>query len=233
MGCVYGLVSKSSLTSDDNVDIRYVGATSGDPVRRMIAHRNAALRGDGKARSFWIRNLLNDGDDVDVIVLETGEKHQLADMERGWIADLHQCYFLSNGTKGGEGLNIILSDDGRRRISENARRNRLSELASGIQLGMHSPEAREKAAAKLRGTVFSPEKRMKYSVAASKRFEDPAERKKIADGIRGIKRSTETRAKIAAGARASAAGQARLQCPNCDFVGLPGVLAMHRRHKEH
>jgi group I intron endonuclease len=62
----------------------------------------------------------------------------------------------------------------------------------------HSPESIQKMSEAKQGSTASEETRAKMRIASKKRWEDPEERKKFGDKIRGKHHSLETRAKIKA-----------------------------------
>jgi group I intron endonuclease len=169
-------------------EVRYVGATTQEPDRRMREHICDARR---RAKSYvhrWILSLLDAGLKPEMIVVQkvpaTGDRVKA---ERKWIAIYRkQGARLANLTEGGDGCpGYKMSDEGRAYISA-------CRKASGIS---KENRAKMQAAAKL---VFeSEEYRAKISGrsgALNPRF--------------GTKHTPETKAKMSAKRKANPSGSA-------------------------
>ena len=96
LGTIYGLSHAG--------EIRYVGKTIGDPVRRLRGHLRGAKSGDQLRVSRWLRSV---GLKAEIIVLERCSRRQLNEAERVWIACLRRygCR-LTNLTDGGDGQSL-------------------------------------------------------------------------------------------------------------------------------
>lgn len=115
--------------------VRYVGATSIAPVRRLAVHLTPRSLSFRSARSLWIESLLTEGLRPVIRVVETVPDCEWEETERRWIA--HYGDQLTNIAKGGHGT-------------------------SGAR---YSEEARAKISNALRGSSFSAEHRQHISAA--------------------------------------------------------------------
>ena len=83
-------------------EIRYIGKTVQNPVRRLCCHLYKARSKRGSGSCYhWIRQLQADGHLPTIEVLETCESENWKERERHWIAKLRGQ--LLNDTPGGNG----------------------------------------------------------------------------------------------------------------------------------
>tara|TARA_R110000868_G_scaffold203969_8_gene451967 strand:+ start:4377 stop:5624 length:1248 start_codon:yes stop_codon:yes gene_type:complete len=87
------------LSGNDNI-IRYVGKSVRPKVRRL-EHLYEAKSGVSTHKSNWIRSLLDNGDDINVTILEEVEEVNWEGRERYWISKIPNLTNLSLGGDGG------------------------------------------------------------------------------------------------------------------------------------
>lgn len=179
--------------------VRYVGVTFRGKAR-FREHLSRAVTGGQTHRDCWIRSLISIGERPVYRTIERGQGAGWQDAERAWIARYRESVDLVNHTDGGDGTpGCIPSPELRRKWSE---------MRSGVpyppgrvsaMLGMHhTPEARAKISAAVKGRKASTETRAKLSRAAKKRGISPEAIKRSIEVRRGIPLSQEHRQKIAA-----------------------------------
>lgn len=108
MRYIYGLFDRADKRSHSNwkaVDdqfIRYVGGGS-DIEGRRKSHINDSRKGNKTHKQKWIRSLLRQDREPEVMILEICTKANWQERERFWIASFTKGQ-LTNSTAGGEGL---------------------------------------------------------------------------------------------------------------------------------
>lgn len=118
--------------------IRYVGYTSKDQRKRLIAHICEAKAGKISHRHKWIRSLLRRGVEPEIKILEEVTEHNWKERETYWIKKFAKNK-LTNGTTGGEGL-INPTKRVRRAISKKVS---ISLIGNQRRLGIpHTEEAK-------------------------------------------------------------------------------------------
>lgn len=160
--------------------IRYVGITN--DLRRRINHHISESRRYSTRKARWVASVIRDGGDI-IARIDVANVTQVQAKRREieLIASLRAAGSdLTNLTEGGDGT------VGRRHTAE--ARERMAKARSGTTA---SEETRRKMSQMRRGKPSGrlgeivPE-RVRAKIAASLRikFADPAERKKISDGLR-------------------------------------------------
>jgi helix-turn-helix protein len=82
-----------ALTDPDSGEVRYVGQTIGDPVKRHYEHIVASHGAQCTPLGFWIRELAENGQVPGLTILETQvAPHRNAEREGRWIS-----YYSGNG----------------------------------------------------------------------------------------------------------------------------------------
>ena len=193
---IYGLIDPCTRL------IRYVGKSC-TGMRRPKKHRLLAPKSVGPYCENWIRSLLANGLDYEIVVLDTAlAKPELSVMERFWIAYGRACGWpLTNLTDGGDGRapGSIASAETRAKMSASRKgrkhseecRTKLSafrrafyaehpEEVDKLRARVFTPEWRAKIGAKLRGRVITPEWRAKIS--ATKRAAQATKRRALGAG---------------------------------------------------
>ncbi len=93
--------------ADEVLSVRYVGRTVKTPEERYHRHLCEAKRGGRTYRSNWLRQMLMEGVEPEVLSLGIGGE----DAEAEWIALYRELGArLTNGTDGGEGASNPTSD---------------------------------------------------------------------------------------------------------------------------
>lgn len=236
-GVIYGMADPRSVFSEELIEVRYIGATV-QPLRtRLLQHLRDAKIGKNDHRCKWIRKLLRENTVPEIFILAETWESKLPALEISWIADMRQVYNLTNTTDGGEKIlgvtGVVLTEEGRKKISERVRECRLNDIANGRVFEMHSKESQEKAKAKLRGMKHTDTSKANFSKGATKRFTDPKEREKISKATKGLKKSDEHKRKLAEATRSYYHKLPDVECPICGMIGKPGIVAMHRKNKGH
>lgn len=236
-GVIYLLVDPDSIIGEDLIDAKYVGYTTKPPEQRLKGHVAEAKKGIKTYKCNWIRSLLAKGKKPVIIEFCRVPVSNLAKSEIETIADLKQCYKLTNSTLGGDGVLGLrnkpkLSAEARKRISQSVKLARQREIRQGRVFEMHSPKAREKAAKKLRGFKHSKRTRLRMSAALRKRYKDPEQRIKTGL-ILSRPKSEEHRRKLSISSKLAYNKLPDTTCPICGFIGKPGVVGMHRKNKGH
>lgn len=139
MTAIYG------LTDPDTQMVRYVGKAE-NPKRRLQQHLAPFHLKFKTKKNSWIKSLLAEGKNPELILLSEVEESEANAEERRIISLLKDCGFdLTNGTNGGDGGAVT------------------------------DPEAKERIRQAHIGRVTSDETKAKMSAAQKKRYEDPAE----------------------------------------------------------
>jgi hypothetical protein len=179
---IYALIDPRSL------ECRYVGKAN-NPYERYCQH---LIDKYPCHKTNWIKSLLNNGLNPILQILEQCDISIWEERERDWIAFEKKigCN-LTNGTKGGEGVNSgPLSENHKRKISE-------------IHKGMHpSDKTRLKLIESHKGKHPSEETRKKMSENGGHRIgTHPSEetRRKLIESHKGKRFSKETCQKISNG----------------------------------
>lgn len=105
--------------------IRYIGKTTGSPLRRLTYHLQTAKRGNKRPLCCWLRRCIADGQRPAAAVLEVVPPgSDWAKRERYWIGQYRNCGArLFNMTDGGEGLSgYSFTAEHRQRIAIKLRR---------------------------------------------------------------------------------------------------------------
>ena len=217
MPCVYALTS-----SVDPTHYRYIGITKYEtPDKRLAQHIKDAKGGKKSYKCNLIRNILDGGNFVVPIILQTGISwDQACQAEIFYIADYrNRGHILTNITAGGDGgfglrhtlgarakmssakqgkkrspetcLKISLAHQGKKRSPEHCAK--MSEARRGSK---RSPETRAKISAANKGRKLSPEHCAKLSNSKRGKNFSPQHCAKLSEARRGSKRSVETRAKM-------------------------------------
>lgn len=211
---IYGLIDPRTRL------IRYVGMSSSG-LKRPSAHRRASQLVRRTRCVSWIKSLLAEGLDYEIVVLEeVASKTALVATEIWWIAyGRASGWPLTNLTDGGEGrIGHRASEDTRRKMSE-AQRGRKHTAESKAKIaaahtGMrHSDEAKAKNASAHKGRTASASTRAKMSAARRGKKLTPEHKAKLlatartpeavaknAATRRGAKRTPESRARMSAAA---------------------------------
>jgi hypothetical protein len=217
MPCVYALTS-----SADPTHYRYIGITKYEtPQKRLAQHIKDAKGGKKSYKCNLIRNILDSGNFVVPIILETTISWDKAcEAEIFYIADYrNRGHKLTNITAGGEGgLGLSHTLETRAKISEAKRGKKrspefcakmsqinkgkklspetcakMSELRRGLK---HSSETRAKISAANKGRKMSPEQCAKLAHSKRGKNFSPQHCAKLSEARLGSKRSVETRAKM-------------------------------------
>lgn len=134
-----------ALIDPRDAELRYVGQTADEPARRLRSHLDPwRLDYESTPKTAWIKSLLAQGIEPEMIVLEQTTVELVDERERFWIG-----YWRA-----------LLAD-------------RLTNRTAGGTGGRMSPEAIERGAAKRRGQKRSSETRAKMSASHKARTADP------------------------------------------------------------
>ncbi len=159
---IYGLIDPRTS------EMRYVGWTV-NPRSRLRRHMGSARAGrKGGYVLAWIREVLADGLEPQMVILETNPS-DYAMAERDWI---------------------------RRYRSWGCRLTNLSDGGDGSPGYRHTPEERRRISTREKGKKLSPATRAKISAASKGRVKSPEERAKLSAAHKGKKKSPEHRAAI-------------------------------------
>lgn len=187
---IYGL-----LDPRDN-RCRYIGKTD-DPERRAKEYLGAK---DFSHRTCWLRSLAAAGLEPQLKILEECPSATWQARERWWIASLQVMGAdLVNGSEGGMGgskKGHVTSPEGRARITEAVRKARIGTH--------HTAETKAKMSAAKKGKPQSPKAleatrrnlekaRVRFAELAA----DPKTRSLVVKSHKGLKRSAETKRRIA------------------------------------
>lgn len=149
-----------ALCSTEDMRERYVGQTIASLPARLQNHFRHAYHPRTQHRhvSRWIRRVIEDGFDVDIIPLQFDAAW--GEDEKWWIAQYRANGFrLTNATDGGDGaLGVVWGNERRQQLSQimkgkpksAAHRAALSEARKGVPL---APGVAEKVSAALKGKV--------------------------------------------------------------------------------
>jgi hypothetical protein len=204
-------------------EVRYVGMTSRTVEQRLREHlKDGRTRKGVSHRLHWLRQLVSEGLEPAVAIIEETTEELWAERERHWIAKLRDdgCA-LTNHTDGGEGvLGHRHSDETRAKIREKRAQQviapehiaRMAEANIGNKhsTGPKPPRTtthRERLSASLKGREFSEESRARMAEAARGRTASPETRAKMSVASKGNQHrlgkchSPESRAKIGAAHR--------------------------------
>lgn len=153
--------------------VRYVGKTSKGLEHRLRMHVKPGQLKDPSHKNHWVKSLLAAG--VKPVIEEVevfDNKDALNEGERYWISQFRALGFkLTNSTEGGDGQ------------------------SAGFK---HTPEAKAKTSAAMKGRPKSPETRAKMKAAQLARVLSPEAKESIRLANLGKKKSPETLAKMAA-----------------------------------
>ena len=188
---IYGLIDPCTRM------IRYVGKSC-TGMRRPKKHRLLAPKSVGPYCENWIRSLLANGLDYEIVVLDTAlAKPELSVLERFWIAYGRACGWpLTNLTDGGDGRapGSTASAETRAKMSASRKGRKHSEAsrakmaASRRAFYVEHPEEVDK----LRSRVFTPEWRAKIGVKKKGHVKSATEIQKIREGRRCSSKLTPT-----------------------------------------
>jgi len=184
---------------------KYVGQ-SVNPRTRLNQHLAQARKGVKRHLCNWLRSLIAEGLEPEILILEEVHGQEWPEREQWWIQHFRSlgCK-LCNLTDGGEGIHgYELPEEVRakysawqvgRKLPEETRR-KMSEARKGMKLPPRTPEQIAKHAAALRGKPLSEEHRAKLSAAGKGRPKSAEHRAKIGAANTGRPVSEETREKI-------------------------------------
>lgn len=172
----YGLVQLR-----DREHIRYVGV-SWTPEMRLYGHLIEAKNGTKTHKCNWIREVLSQGDQVTIVILEVKDENTWVESETWWIKHLReQGHKLTNASDGGD------SAPGFKWSNES-----IEKLKKSLAISTQKPEYK-KYRAELAKKIFtgrkqSKEHREKISLAHKRNFErtknDPVEIQKRSERAR-------------------------------------------------
>lgn len=170
---IYGLIDPR------NDSIRYVGKTN-NPQGRLLGHIEKAkkahknTRGHWSHRSSWIRNVLSENYEPDIIVLEECG-NDWREAEKWWI-NLGELlgWKLTNHTEGGDGLTgYNHSEKTKKKIGEaSLERGAKPPDWTGRKQSPEHIKKRVEARKKNNNYVMSEEQKKKLSKTVKKRFEN-------------------------------------------------------------
>lgn len=202
---IYGLVDPRTRL------VRYVGK-SVRGLARPKSHRHPSNRKKRTHTATWVRSLISEGADYEIVILEQCEREILSAAEIWWIAYGRACnWSLTNHTDGGEGvLGLKFSAESRAKMSASHKGYVPTEEArarmSAAGLGrVFTAEQRAQISRAKTGQTHSPEARaMMRAAKAGKpgRVQSPEEIEKRRQSLFGNKRalghtkSPETRARM-------------------------------------
>lgn len=227
MGYIYAITNQQDYSNtDDLTEIGYIGRTENSPIIRLRCHISEAKKGGKSKKCVWIRNILSTGHIPDIIILEECDNSELVTKEKLWINDLKQCYSLSNSI---EPANNLLTDEGRKKLSDAARKARIKQLQNNETLSFHKPEVRKNIS--LKGFKHSKTSKHNMSIGAKKRFSNLKEREKISKATKGLSKTKEHKQKLSEASKKQYNAQPNVSCDICGYIGKPGVVGMHKKNK--
>lgn len=109
-----------ALTDPYTLEVRYIGKTN-DPNKRYSQHFAPHELGVDSYKSRWIASLLRKNTYPTMIMIEECSQENLNSREIFWISNYRNLYGwrLTNSTNGGDGGNLLIREDIKRRHSEN------------------------------------------------------------------------------------------------------------------
>lgn len=190
-------------------NIRYVGVTSGNVVRRVRAHVWGCHRHSFRA-ARWLKSLRDKGLFPRFETMQSGEGEGWQEAEKRWISHMRDLWCdLTNATDGGEGCpGRVLTEEHKQKLADAARgRERSPESvqksAAGIKGRIYSPEHRGRISAAHAGVKFTNERRLNISLSLKGKKPSKDAIAKMSAARKGRTNSPETVAKIIATRRAN------------------------------
>jgi hypothetical protein len=193
MSCVYALVAKSNPD-----EMRYIGKSKiNTPVYRFQSHLKEAEKVNKNTHKLnWIRKVLDAGDQVLVVTLESNlSLEEYGIREEFWIAHYRSLeHRLTNATDGGDGsVGRTVTEETREKLrAASTGRPWSQETREKQQRRVRSLETREKLRVAATGRFWSEEEKERHRL----RMSAPETKERLrAVGLRR-RLSDETKAKI-------------------------------------
>jgi hypothetical protein len=172
------------LTEPETGEVRYVGVTWGTLRKRRGCHIREARRGHHSHKCHWTRQLLNQGLEPAIELLEVTEHWR--EREVFWIAHYRQLGArltnLADGGKGPQGCRMPPEEKAKRSAAMKGRK--------------FSPEHRAAISRGQMGREVAPATREKIAASQTGRCEAPEAIAKRSEALRGVAKSAEHREKI-------------------------------------
>lgn len=187
---IYGLVDPRTLM------VRYVGLSSNGLVRPKTHRNQSVLAVDRTRKANWIRSLLADGLDYQIVVLQESSVDRLNEDEVWWLKYGQASGWPLTNLRGGGDVQFGWSVEPETR----------AKIAAAHRGKTLTPEHRAKISAGLkrvprsarppRSQLGSPEHRAKLSAASRARWADLEWKAKVIANRIGEVRSVEARARM-------------------------------------
>lgn len=182
----------------DETGIRYIGQTENTAVRLRVHLKDK--RRTHKAN--WVRELLSQGKEPRLQVLETSDEENFQSCEQAWIAYGRATgWNLTNTTDGGIGTRGLKHSEATRkkmgdakignawnkgRVGNNLTQDDLKRVSEALTGRTHSEEHRRKIAEAGKGRIHSQETKAKLSALHTGKVMSPEARQKMSDAKKGV-----------------------------------------------
>ncbi len=185
--------------------LRYIGK-SDHPESRLKEHIKYAHLDQKKThKDYWILQLLKEGLNPSVEILEEVPTSSWKESERAWIGECRRAGLsLTNQTEGGHGIEGYHHTDETKRIISESSKNRQPSEETRARLSQVNPWRGKEGW--MKGKSFSEEHKKRISEShlgennpAYGKRQSPEEVEKRVAPLRGKKRSDEVRKKISEG----------------------------------
>jgi hypothetical protein len=179
----------------DEYEVRYVGKTVYPVQKRLAIHIKYAKYGTKTHVYNWIRELLREGTEPIIRIVDTATSSDWSEVEKMWIALCRQAgYLLTNITEGGD--SPCHTEESRRKISE------ATSGENNPNFGKHpSKETLKKMSDGNKGRIFSEESRIRMSKGGKGRIFSEEHCSRISKGLKGKIRSKEHCRKLSEAAK--------------------------------
>lgn len=183
-------------------DVRYVGKTSGCPIKRLRKHCDDAHKHDFY-NARWLQKMLRYGAVPLLEILQKGSGDGINDAERYWIAEYRRRGAkLNNATDGGDGaLGLPCSPEAKAKIRAfHTGRKRppesIARMSAAHRGKKQSPETIAKRSAAMMGHPVSKETTAKIVATKLGKPRKPETKARISASLTGKTLSEETKAKL-------------------------------------
>lgn len=193
-----------ALVDPVSEQVRYVGK-SNNPSERIKSHVRTAPF-DKTHKAYWIRNLIKNGQQPKLMILEQVDITEWEQKEQYYIQSFHQAGCkLTNGNAGGLGeisptleVREKLARARYGKITPDIVRNKISMAHEGMK---HTQISKQKMSIMKQGTTHSTETKQKMSLSHKGKQHSLAAKNKISLAKKGKVFTDEHRAKLSLAAK--------------------------------